>query len=110
MLANKRKDREQAFSEQERVTKVARIESSVFTAGAAKAIKARALSMLEVQLVETGMELDRMDLQRLGAVQRASAETMADVAEHEARREKVKKLRLTGTGMFGDDHDCRLVA
>jgi len=109
-LTRKRKEREDEQQSREQVAKKARIASAVQTAQAAEAMKTRALSALESQLVQTGMELDSADLQRLGAVQRASAETMADLAEHEAKREQMEKLRLTGTGMFGDDYDCRLVA
>ncbi|KAK3677402.1 hypothetical protein LTR78_002940 [Recurvomyces mirabilis] len=110
VLARKRKERDEAELVRDRRTKVARLESSISTAKIAETMKARTLRMLEIQLVETGMELDGLDLQRLGLVQRASVETMGDLAEHEARREGRERVRLRGTGVFGDDYDCRLIA
>lgn len=87
----------------------ARLDSAMQTADAVAALKRRALRTLERQMVEQVAELNEGDLQRLRIVQRAARDGEDSVGLLEERRERLRRVRIEGTGGFGDDWDGRVV-
>jgi len=110
-LEKKRKERELEKQQEERVTKKAKLEVNVQTVHEVDEMKRRALGMLEQQLASsTAGELDDEALGTLSAAQKAAVERQRVMEEHEVRREIVRRIKLEGGPVFGDDWDNRLVA
>ncbi|KAK5126249.1 hypothetical protein LTR85_010484 [Meristemomyces frigidus] len=110
-LEKKRKQRELDKQMEDRVAKKARLEASITMAEEAEQLKMKALHVLEQQLAASTVgELDDADLSRLSAAQKIALERQRMMEEHEAKRMEVRKLRLDGGSVFGDDWDNRLAA
>ncbi|KAK1002967.1 hypothetical protein LTS01_004235 [Friedmanniomyces endolithicus] len=88
----------------------ARLEMQIRDAEELQGVKRKALFALEQQLRESAVvELDDEHLGRWSEAQGLAVETEKLMEERGVRREEARRVRLSGTGVFGDDRDNRVV-
>jgi chromatin structure-remodeling complex subunit RSC1/2 len=107
-IAKKRQERDLQKQMEERVVKKARLDSEKQTEQSIKALKKKALSVLEKQLASSvDAELGDAELESLTAAQKAMVEQMRAVEVNERKRTDIRSVKL-GEDVFADDWDNRL--
>lgn len=90
------------------MVKKARLDSEKQTEQSIKALKKKALSVLEKQLASSvDAELGDAELESLTAAQKAMVEQMRAVEVNERKRTDIRSVKL-GEDVFADDWDNRL--